>query len=200
VRSPSPPMPEVPPVTPSKRLLRSPSRPESEVATGASSLRRRWDRDSRHRQFHGVHSGGTTAYFELFSHELERSHAAVNRAQLPLAGRGRHGVDRTVDADARVEHQCPAHVAGADGDATTERADRDPPTVPAAAAIQPRHDVEARRQPVQQPMHQPDVTVFLVRVLPIRDAGEMIRAANSQESFRFAEALGAENLSSTLTQ
>jgi hypothetical protein len=28
---------------------------------------------------------------------------------LPLAGRGRHGVDRTVDADTRVEHQCPAH-------------------------------------------------------------------------------------------
>jgi hypothetical protein len=49
-------------------------------------------------------------------------------------------------------------------------------------------------------MHQPDAAVFLVRVLPIRDAGEMIRAANSQESFRFAEALGAESLSSTLTQ
>jgi hypothetical protein len=48
-------------------------------------------------------------------------------------------------------------------------------------------------------MHQPDATVFLVRVLPIRDAGEMIRAANSQ-SFRFAEALGAESLSSKLTQ
>jgi len=27
--------------------------------------------------------------------ELERSHAAVNWAQLPHAGRGRHGVDRT---------------------------------------------------------------------------------------------------------
>jgi len=49
-------------------------------------------------------------------------------------------------------------------------------------------------------MHQPDAAVFLVRVLPIRDAGEMIRAANSQESFRFAEALGTESLSSTLTQ
>jgi hypothetical protein len=49
-------------------------------------------------------------------------------------------------------------------------------------------------------MRQPDATVFLVRVLPIRDAGEMIRAVNSQESFRFAEALGAESLSSTLTQ
>jgi hypothetical protein len=49
-------------------------------------------------------------------------------------------------------------------------------------------------------MHQPDATVFLVRALPIRDAGEMIRAANSQKSFRFAEALDAESLSSTLTQ
>jgi hypothetical protein len=49
-------------------------------------------------------------------------------------------------------------------------------------------------------MHQPDATVFLMRVLPIRDAGEMIRAANSQESFMFAEALGADSLSSRLTQ
>jgi hypothetical protein len=40
-----------------------------------------------------------------------------------------------------------------------------------AAALQPRHDLEAGRQPVQHTMHQPDAAVFLVRVLPVRDAG-----------------------------
>jgi hypothetical protein len=94
---------------------------------------------------------------------LQRLHRQPVRGAQPLTG--------LVDADTRVKHQRPTQVASADCDAITDGANHNSPTVPAAAPIQPGHDVEAGRQTVQHTMHQPDAAVFLMRVLPIRDTG-----------------------------
>jgi hypothetical protein len=51
-------------------------------ATGASSLRRRWDRDSRHRQFHGLVIDSHSPGFDFFRLSFESLRDAVVDAGL----------------------------------------------------------------------------------------------------------------------